>query len=280
MKQGFAIPAYAGSPPRRRRRFHSGGSLAPLIVALAALVVVAGCGAGSGAGARGPDAPAELRVFAASSLTEAFTALGDQFMASHPHVRVVFSFTGSQALVAQIQQGAPADVLACADSATLASVADLVGSPQTFASNALTIIVPAGNPMNVRSLTDLARPDVKVVLAAPEVPAGRYAAQILEEADVAVEPVSLEEAAKGVVTKVALDEADAGIAYLTDVRAAGSKAEGIALPADQNVTAVYPIATVKSSVQGALAQEFVDLVLSADGQKTLREHGFLPSQIP
>jgi molybdate transport system substrate-binding protein len=238
------------------------------------------CGSSSGGVAGSANPPAELRVFAASSLNEAFTRLGEQFTASHPDVKFAFDFAGSQDLVAQLRQGAPADVLACADTASMESVAGLVGPPRYFAGNTLAVIVPRGNPANVESLADLARSGVKVVLAAPEVPAGTYAQQILSKAGVSVKPVSLEESVKGVVTKVSLDEADAGIVYVTDVKAAGDKVKGIAIPAGENVTAVYPIATVTASAHGSLAREFVDLVLSADGQKTLQGFGFLPPQTP
>jgi molybdate transport system substrate-binding protein len=135
--------------------------------------------------------------------------------------------------------------------------------------------VPPGNPKRVKSLADLADPSVKVVLAAPEVPAGEYSQQILDQAGVTVKPVSLEESVKGVVTKVSLDEADAGIVYVTDVAAAKGKVEGVTIPADQNVSAVYPIATVTASVQHASAQDFVALVLSPAGQTTLKDFGFL-----
>jgi molybdate transport system substrate-binding protein len=274
LTQGRA-PADAGVLPRCRTAREG---LLLLVVLAGALAALAGCGA-SAAGRSAPPR-AELRVFAASSLSGAFTRLGDQFMAAHPQVSVVCNFTGSQALVAQLQQGAPADVLACADTTTMASVSDLVGAPEEFARNTLAIIVPAGNPKAVRSLADLARADVKVVLAAPEVPAGRYAAEILKKARVPVRPVSLEEAAKGVVTKVTLNEADAGIVYVTDVAAAGSAVEGVAIPGAENVTAVYPIASVRTTSQQGLARQFVDLVLSPAGRRTLRAYGFLPAPTP
>jgi molybdate transport system substrate-binding protein len=241
-------------------------------LSLVATLVVVGCGGSSDS--------STLHVLAASSLTEAFTKLGAQYEAAHPGVNVVFDFAGSQDLVAQLNEGAPADVLACADTSSMQSVADLVGSPQTFAGNTLAIVVPPGNPQNVRSLADLARPGLKVVLAAPEVPAGKYAQQILDRASVTVKPVSLEESVKGVVTKVSLGEADAGVVYVTDVSAADGKVDGVTIPAGQNVAAVYPIATVDASEQPARAQDFVALVTTAEGQKTLQDFGFLPSAAP
>ena len=250
---------------RRGDRLWAGTLVA---LSLAATLVVAGCGGSSG--------DSTLHVLAASSLTEAFTKLGAQYEAAHPGVNVVFDFAGSQDLIAQLKEGAPADVLACADTSSMQSVADLVGSPQTFARNTLAIAVPPGNPQNVRSLADLAQPGLKVVLAAPEVPAGKYAQQILDTAGVTVKPVSHEESVKGGVTKVSLGEADGGIVYVTDVSAANGKVDGVTIPTGQNVAAVYPLATVDASEQRARAQDFVALIMSAEGQKTLRDFGFLP----
>ena len=230
---------------------------------------VAACGGSSGAGST------TMHVLAASSLTEAFTELGAQFEAEHAGVKVVFDFAGSQDLVAQLEQGAPADVIACADTSTMSSVADLVGEPSTFAANTLAIVTAPGDPLRVRSLADLADPDLKVVLADPAVPVGKYAEQVLRSAGVDVRPVSFEESARGVVTKVSLGEADAGIVYATDIRAAGDTVSGVTIPAAQNITAVYPIATVDASTQTDRARDFVDLVLSAQGQKILTSFGFL-----
>jgi molybdate transport system substrate-binding protein len=155
-------------------------------------------------------------------------------------------------------------------------VKDLVGTPQNFASNLLAIVVEKGNPKGVKTLDDLASPDLKVVLAAEEVPAGKYAKQILDKAGVSAQPVSQEDNVKAVVTKVSLGEADAGIVYVTDVTAGGDKVEGVDIPKAQNVTATYPIATVKASKDQEGASAFMDLVLSAEGQQVLKEYGFLP----
>jgi molybdate transport system substrate-binding protein len=167
-------------------------------------------------------------------------------------------------------------VFASADIPNMDKLKDLVGTPQNFASNQLQIVVEQGNPKNVQGLDDLADPDLKVVLAAPEVPAGKYAAEALGKAEVTVKPVSQEDNVKAVVTKVSLGEADAGIVYVTDVTAGGDKVEGVDIPEDQNVTATYPMATVKASKAPEAAQAFMDLVLSAEGQQVLKEHGFLP----
>jgi molybdate transport system substrate-binding protein len=250
-------------------------SRARLAAALAAVaLLLAGCGGDEPAGGSSAT-PGEIKVFAAASLTAAFTEIGEQFTNANG-TKVTFNFAGSQALATQIQQAAPADVFASADLTNMDKVKDLVGTPQNFASNQLQIVVEQGNPRGVQGLEDLAKPDLKVVLAAPEVPAGRYAAEALAKAGVTVQPVSQEDNVKAVVTKVSLGEADAGIVYATDVTAGGDKVEGVDIPKDQNVLATYPIATVKASKAQDLAQAFMDRVLSAEGQQVLRSHRFLP----
>ena len=246
------------------------------VLAVAALVLAA-CGGGdeTSGGSSGASA-GEIKVFAAASLTAAFTKLGEDFTAASGGTKVTFNFAGSQALATQIQQAAPADVFASADIPNMGKVKDLVGTPQSFASNLLAIVVEKGNPKDVKGLEDLASPDLKVVLAAEEVPAGKYAKQVLDQAGVSVAPVSQEDNVKAVVTKVSLGEADAGIVYVTDVTAGGDKVEGVDIPEDQNVTATYPIATVKATKAQDKAQAFMDLVLSAEGQQVLEQYGFLP----
>lgn len=249
-------------------------SLAAVVALLAALALALGaCGATAdtdGGQSR------ELGVFAAASLTDAFTQLGGEFTAVHPDVKVTFNFAGSNDLVTQLQQGAPADVLATADTKSMDAAGDLAGAPHAFAGNKLVIAVAPGNPEGITGLADLARTDLKVVLAAPEVPAGKYAEEALAKAGVTVQPVSLEVSVKGVVTKVSLAEADAGIVYVTDVAAAGGKLVGIAIPDGQNVLATYPIAAVAASAHPDDAKAFVDLVLSPEGRKVLTGAGFLP----
>jgi molybdate transport system substrate-binding protein len=248
--------------------------LAAAVAAVA--LVLAGCGGDDEPSGGSPAAPGELTVFAAASLTAAFTELGQRFTAANGGTKVTFNFAGSQALATQIQQAAPADVFASADTANMDKVKDLVGTPQPFASNLLAIVVEKGNPKGVRTLGDLASSDLKVVLAAEEVPAGKYAEQVLDQARVPVQPVSQEDNVKAVVTKVSLGEADAGLVYVTDVTAGGDKVEGVDIPQDQNVLATYPIATVKASQAPDQAQAFMDLVLSDEGQQVLEQYGFLP----
>jgi molybdate transport system substrate-binding protein len=245
------------------------------VLAVAALALAA-CGGGDSGGSSGAGSASEIKVFAAASLTAAFTKLGQDFTAANGGTRVLLNLAGSQALATQIQQAAPADVFASADIPNMDKVKDLVNTPQHFASNLLAIVVEKGNPKGVKGLEDLANSDLKVVLAAEEVPAGKYAKQVLDQAGVSVTPVSQEDNVKAVVTKVSLGEADAGIVYVTDVTAGGDKVEGVDIPEDQNVTATYPIATVKASKAQDKAQAFMDLVLSAEGQQVLKEYGFLP----
>jgi molybdate transport system substrate-binding protein len=206
-----------------------------------------------------------VTVFAAASLNQAFVALGKEFETRHPDARVRFSFAGSQSLVAQIKQGAPADVLATADVATIDSVKDeLAAKRVVFAHNQLAIITARGNPLGIRSLRDLGRPGLKVVLAAPSVPVGKASARALADASVAVRPVSLEDAVTGVVGKVRLGEADAGIAYATDLPGLS----GVPLPGTRTELA---IGAVKLSA-GSLA--FIAFVVSDRGQAVLRRFGF------
>lgn len=269
---------YAGSTLRAHRaRLHPPArwliSACLLLLAMLPVLLLGACGGNEPSESASPKP--QLTVFAAASLTDAFTALGDDYMAAHPGTTVTFNFAGSQDLVAQLQQGATADVLATADTKTMTAMADAVGTPQTFAGNKLIIAVAPDNPKGITGLKALAGEDLKVVLAAPEVPAGKYAQQILEQAGVDVAPVSLEESVKGVVTKISLGEADAGIVYVTDVSAAGGKIDGVAIPEEGNVVATYPIALVTAGNQPQAAQTFVDYVLSSEGQQVLQSFGFL-----
>lgn len=270
----------AGAHRRRDLRRCRLGLLAVALLAVASLLGIACGGTASAGGSSSSGSSSKLMVFAAASLTDAFNKLGAEFEAAHPGVHVVFDFDGSQNLVAQMQQGAPADVFAAADTITMHDVSQLVGPARTFATNKLQIAVAPGNPKHIHALADLAAPDLKVVLAAPQVPAGEYAEQALKKAGVTLSPVSLEENVKGVVTKVSLGEADAGIVYVTDVTAAHGAVQGVTIPSTYNVMASYPIATVDSSKNLSYARAFVDLVLSAQGQKVLRSFGFLPPPTP
>ena len=163
-------------------------------------------------------------MLAAASLAAAYTEIGDAFETEHPGANVVLSFDASSALVTQINEGAPADVFASADEANMTKLTDAggnAGEPQIFATNSLQIIVGSGNPKGITGVADLAQPGLLYVTCAPEVPIGKYAAEVLTAANVTVTPVSFEQNVKGIVTKVTADEADAGIVYKTDVIAAG-----------------------------------------------------------
>jgi molybdate transport system substrate-binding protein len=216
-----------------------------------------------------------VTVLAAASLTEAFKKLGKDFEAAHAGMKVEFNFAGSSTLARQIMEGAPADVFASADEENMEKVRAQVSSPQIFASNRLAIIVPKGNPKKVTGLADLAKPGLKVSLAAPVVPVGRYAREAFAKAGVAVPESSSEIDVKAVVTRVSMGEADAGVVYTTDVAAAGDKAEGVAIPDAQNVRAKYPIATVRASKNEKGALALVRYVLSPEGRKILTAAGFL-----
>jgi molybdate transport system substrate-binding protein len=253
------------------------------IAGLLLLTTVAACGSGSSSAA-GPSSGSgsgsgsrTLTVFAASSLTSTFTELGTRFEASHKGVKVSFDFGGSSDLVAQIQQGAPADVFASADTANMdkAVAAKAVkGAPADFASNTLEIAVPPHDPAGVGSLKDLARPGTKVVLCAPEVPCGAAAQKVEKSSGVAIKPVSEEQAVTDVLTKVESGEADAGLVYVTDVKAAGDKVEGVTFPQAAAAVNTYRIAALAATKDGDLAKEFVDLVTGAEGRSVLAAAGF------
>src|SRR5947209_18500979 len=230
------------------------------------------------AGQRAPAAPtaSTLTVFAASSLTDAFTRIGADFQTAHPGTTVHLTFAGSSTLAAQIQQGATGDVFASADQATMQRLADaglVSGSPSIFARNRLQIVVAAGNPRHIGGLADLSRAGLIVLLCAPSVPCGRYATQALQAAGVTVTPASQEADVKAVVSKVALGEADAGIVYVTDVKAAGASVQGVEIAPGVNVVADYPVAVLKDSQNVPLAKAFISYLLGA-GQPTLNRYGF------
>jgi molybdate transport system substrate-binding protein len=234
-----------------------------------------GCGSGPGSGACALR-PEPVTVFAAASLQPAFDAFAQRY---HGVFDVTFNYAGTQTLTAQLQQGAPADVFASADTehmATVQSAGLLAGTPSVLAHNKLEIVVDRGNPKNIHTLADLARPGLVVVLADPSVPAGKYAKQALAKAGVSVNPASLETQVTGVLSKVALGEADAGIVYVSDIVTSG-KVEGVAIPDAQNVTADYMIALVQSGAHVQNGDHFMQYVLASDGQKILKDAGFEPA---
>ncbi len=238
---------------------------------------VAACGSDHPSGGSPGGDGTTLTVFAASSLTAPFTELGKEFEASHDGVKVAFNFSGSSDLVAQLQQGAPGDVFASADTPNMDKAVgdDLVsGDPVDFASNTLEIAVPPDNPAGVGSLQDLARSGTTVVVCAPEVPCGAATQKVEKAAGVDIKPVSEEQAVTDVLTKVAAGEADAGLVYVSDVKTAGDKVKGVPFPESKSAVNTYPIAALADSKHPDLAKEFVDLVTGSTGQDVLGRAGF------
>jgi molybdate transport system substrate-binding protein len=221
----------------------------------------------------------DLTVFGAASLTKAFGDLKTALGTSDPDLNLIYNFAGSQALVTQIQNGAPADVFASADEKNMQKLIDdnLVETPKTFAHNKLMIAVAPGNPKNIKTLADTEKDGVTLVLADKSVPAGNYARQAFEKAGLpAPKPVSNELDVKSTLAKVQSGDADAAVVYVTDVKAAGDKVDGVAIPDDQNIPATYPIAVVKATKNPQAAQAFVDAVVLGQGQQALQAAGFLP----
>jgi len=219
-----------------------------------------------------------LNVFAASSLTAVFRAVGTAFEAAHPGVKVSFNFAGSPTLVQQIREGAPADVFAAADEANMQKLVEagaVADAPRIFAQNLPQIVVARGNPHHIAGLADLTRPGLVVVLCGETVPAGRYAQEAFTKAGVTPPAGSRELDVKAVVSKVALGEADAGVVYVTDVKAARDSIEGVGLPVAHNVVARYPIAALREAAHPDSARAFLDFVLSDPGRKILGDYGFL-----
>jgi molybdate transport system substrate-binding protein len=286
-------------------------SLILTALVLAALLCAAGCtGTGTGTATPTPTAAhtataaatttasettaapaAELTVFAAASLKDAFNETGRLFEANHTGTKVVFNFDGSQVLRTQLQQGAHADLFASANWAQMnLSKGDgrMINDTVTlFCHNRLAILVPAANPAKITGLKDLANPGVKVVIGTPDVPVGSYARQLLNKTvnDSAYGPdfrtkvlanvVSEETNVNQLATKIVLGEADVGIAYASDVPSSQlSKVTVIELPATYKVVADYPIGIVKETKDRATAQAFIDFVLSSTGQQTLQKYGF------
>lgn len=264
---------------------------------LAGLLLNAACTttATSTTGEQGTGEGKTLTVLAAASLTQAFEELGEQFTAAHPGVEISFNFAGSQQLAQQLANGAPADVFASAnnrqmEAAAAASRVD-ANSIQVFARNRLVVIYPADNPADIQQLADLGKPGLKLVLAAKEVPVGQYSLNFLATA--AADPafgreyeqavlnnvVSYEDNVRAVLTKVGLGEADAGIVYTSDVTGTAAQKVGtMEIPNALNVIAAYPVAPIQDSQNAALAEDFVQLLLSEEGQAVLAKYGFEPVQ--
>jgi molybdate transport system substrate-binding protein len=253
------------------------------VLLLVVALFVGACG-GTGSGASTSPSSTSLsgyiNVFAAASLTASFNAVGIAFHRANPGVGVNFDYAGTPTLLTQIEQGAPADVFASADTTNMDKLtADgfTSGSSKVFAHNQLEIVVAPGNPKGISGLADLAKSGVIYISEAPTVPAGKYSLQALASAGVKATPKSLETSVTAVISKIELGEADAGIVYTTDISAAGSKVQGVQIPAANNVIATYPLVAVKGTKYPDVASAFIDYLLSAAGQSTLATFGFLPA---
>ena len=245
---------------------------------LVPLLLLAACGDDDESSTTTVEITGDVTVLAASSLTDAFEEIALAFEIAHVGSDVHLSFDGSSALATQIQEGVPADVFASADEASAAKVTAAgldVDGVVPFASNRLQIVVPRGNPGSVTALADLAEADLRLALCAPEVPCGRYAAQAFERAGIAVPAASQEENVRGVLTKVALGEADAGIVYVTDV-VSDPDVQGVDLPDEVQVPAVYPALVLRAAANLDAAAAFVAFLVTPQAQRILSAHGFGP----
>jgi len=258
------------------------------LLALGFLIV--GCNPEAGADERKEQ---EVIVFAAASLAEAFTEIANQFEIEHPGSTVVLNFAGSQQLAHQLSQGAPADVFASANKQQMDAAIEtgrvMEGSQQPFVRNQLVVVYPASNPGKLQNLTDLAQPGLRLIVAAPEVPAGQYAQSFLSAAGqndsfgptfrngVLDNIVSYEENVRAVLSKIALGEADGGIVYISDLNGQAARQVGsLAIPGELTMVADYPIAPVNNSDENDFALSFIEFVLSNQGQEILQSFGFLP----
>lgn len=247
----------------------------------ATALALAACGSSSSSttssqASSGAALSGSITVFAASSLKESFTTIGTAFMAAHPGTTVTFNFGASSTLATQITQKAPADVFASASQKTMDTVTSsgAATGDTVFAVNTMEIATPPKPSTPVTSLADLAKPGVKVAVCQKDVPCGAAAVKLFDANKLSVTPVSEEADVKSVLSKVVLGEVDAGIVYVTDVKAAKDTVVGVEIPAAQNVTTKYPIVPITASSNPDLAKAFVAYVLSADGQSVLTAAGF------
>lgn len=259
-------------------------SLPALLLAGVLAAGLAGCAAPAAPGSQSSAAPGgsgtpsgAITVFAAASLQTAFTKLAGDFEARNPGTKITLSFAGSSDLATQISQGAPADVFASADARNMAKLTDaslVEGAPRDFATNVLTIAVPPDNPASIGSFADLAKPGVKVVLCASQVPCGAATRAVEKETGIALNPVSEESSVTDVLGKVLSGEADAGLVYVTDVKTAGTKVREIPFGESAKAVNTYPIAAVRTSRNKFLAAAFIATVVGPEGKTVLGDAGF------
>lgn len=248
-------------------------------VALLAVIAAACGGAGDvpASPGQGGAVTGDVLVSAAASLTNAFGEMERAFETAHPGVDVMLNLAGSSTLREQILEGAPVDVLASADIATMDAVVEAGGvssEPVVFGRNRLQIAVPAGNPADVGGLDDFSDEDLLIGLCAAGVPCGVFAREALENAGVRPAVDTNEPDVRALLTKIEVGELDAGITYVTDVVSAGGGVDGIEIPEDENVVAEYPIAVLSDAPNPDAAMAFVEFVLSDAGQGILGEYGF------
>lgn len=248
------------------------------VAGVAAIALLAGCSSSGGendtvSGGTGA-LSGSITVDAASSLTEAFDSLKASFESEHPGTTITISYGASSDFATQISQGAPADVFASASTSSMDAVGAAAINPTNFATNTLEIAVPPGNPAGIHSVADLAKSGVKVAVCDPEVPCGSVAQDVFKNAGVTVHPAASLADVKSTLGAVESGEVDAGVVYVTDVRAAGDKVDGVTIPDGVNSTTTYPIAVLKDAKNQALAQAWVDYVLSPAGKRVLTADGF------
>ena len=273
-----AYPHEALDAAPNRVRYRRGPKLRLVVGCIAGVValLLTACGGGPPESASSLPSSDTITVAAAASLTEAFTQIGKEFESTKPGTTVTFNFGSSATLATQIEEGAPIDVFAAANPATMKTVTDVGAAepPTNFVSNVLQIAVPKGNPGRITGLKDFADKSKKIAICAPQVPCGAAAAKVFSAAKITPAPDTLEQDVKATLQKVSSDEVDAALVYRTDVIAAKDTVDGFEFPEARQAANVYPIAVLKGSMNAAAAQQFVDYVLSADGQAVLRKAGF------
>lgn len=279
LRSGLRNRLRSGLPNRKRNRKRNRVA----VLAVACAVLVTGCGSASASNQAEPaglgqddDLGGTVTVLAAASLTESFSDLATDFEKRHPGVTVRTSFGASSTLAQQILKGAPADVFASASTVNMKQVADAgrAPDPSVFARNVMEVAVPASNPAQIHSLSDLADPSVTLAICQPQVPCGHLAEQVFARAGLSVTPSTLEADVKATLTKVRLGEVDAGLVYATDVRSAPDAVRGIAIDPANNASTSYPIAALTDADNPRAAEAFVDFVRSGHGRDVLRSYGF------